>query len=87
MKHSDARTPEEIAEEFEALHGRKLGGDSRPASCSPVECDTCHHWEWDDGKHGFMSGYCPIFDKITHKDDGAKCTAWEQIHLENDPDQ
>ena len=52
-------------------------------ACSPVACDTCHHWEWDDGKHGFMSGYCPIFDKITHKEDGAKCTAWEQIHLEN----
>jgi hypothetical protein len=33
MKHSDARTPDEIAAEFEALHGRKLGKDSCPAHC------------------------------------------------------
>ena len=40
MKHSDARTPEEIAAGFEALYGRKLGEDSRPASCSP-NCPEC----------------------------------------------
>ena len=62
----------------------KLGEDSRPASCSPNEvCNTCHHWEWDGGRHGFASGYCPLFDKVTHKDHGSKCTAWEKIHLEN----
>jgi hypothetical protein len=54
---------------------------------SSVECDTCHHWEWHDGKHGFASGYCSIFDKLTHKEDGLKCTAWEKIHLENAADQ
>lgn len=52
------------------------------AASSP-ECAQCHHWEYDDGRHGFMSGYCPIFQKVTHREHGAQCTAWTRIHLEN----
>jgi hypothetical protein len=52
------------------------------AASSP-ECDQCHHWEFDDGRHGFMSGYCPIFQKVTHREHGTQCTAWTRIHLEN----
>jgi len=55
----------------------------RPSPCSPAECDTCHYWEWNNGRLGFASGYCLLFDKVTHKEEGSECPAWEQIHLEN----
>jgi hypothetical protein len=48
MKHADARTPEEIAKEFEALHGRKLGSDSSPAPCSQMRATPETDAVWAD---------------------------------------